>query len=349
VKAPPLRFWIAQVAGWGGYALILWLSSLALLPDVPAALAHLRMKGAMASGGFLASLGLWVLYERLLAKKARLVVLVAAAVVASLSFGVFDALFVKLLLEPQTPLDGALLKGASNYGITLLAWSALYLAFTYGRQLEEERERALRATALASEARLTMLRYQVHPHFLFNALNSIRALIDEDPRRAREMVTELADFFRYSLVHGRDGDATLGEELAAIRSYLAIQKIRFEDRLEVSFDVPADAEAARLPGFLVHPLVENAVKHGMETSAMPLRLSVSARRAEAGLSVEVANTGRYRDGCPNGDGTGTGLANVRERLEQLYPGRHTLKVAEDGGWVRARILVPGDSPGPPVA
>lgn len=335
-------FWAAQLAGWGGYGLVLWLSSLPLLGDASfrETLPHLLYKGTMAGTGVVVSLALAALYERLLPREPDVARLALVAAVASFALGVVQLAMVRVVMQPGAAFGRDFFKGSTSYGITLLAWSALYLTFSYRKKLEEESARALKADALASEARLQMLRYQVNPHFLFNALNSIRALVDEDPRRAREMVTELAEFFRYSLLHAKGGDAPLSEELDAVKSYLAIQKIRFEERLDVAFDVSPAAAATRLPGFLVHPFVENAVKYGMETSPMPLRLSIAAAREGRELRVEVANTGRWlAPERASSNGTGTGLSNVRARLEQLFPGRHRLDVAEDGGWVRARLTL----------
>jgi anti-sigma regulatory factor (Ser/Thr protein kinase) len=340
VRAPGRPFWTAQVAGWGGYLLVLWLSGLVYLPEASysALLETFHTKAVMAAGGFLTSLGLWAVYQRLLPERPRSGRILLVAVSSSLLLGLVWSVFASRLLWPGKPMWPYAFKSATNYGITLLAWSALYLAFTYRARLDEETERALRADALASQARLEMLRYQVNPHFLFNALNSIRALIEEDREKARQMVTELSEFFRYSLLHTRSGEIPLEAELDAIRSYLAIQKIRFEERLEVAWDVSPEASSARLPGFLVHPLVENAVKHGMETSTMPLRVGISARLSGPRLVVEVTNSGRL---VPNGtcEGTGTGLANVRERLAHHFPGRHSFAIAQEGERVVARLEV----------
>jgi LytS/YehU family sensor histidine kinase len=193
----------------------------------------------------------------------------------------------------------------------------------------------LQAHALAQQAQLEMLRYQLNPHFLFNALNSIRASIDEDKARAKQMVTEFSEFLRYSLTSSDKANIPLGEELAAIRNYLAIEQIRFEDRLEVQFEIEAKAEDVRIPGFLIHPLVENAIKHGMNGDA-PLRLRIAARVNNGALHVEVANSGHWHK---HGNGTGIGLRNVEQRLQQLFPDRSRFAIAEADGWVRATIEI----------
>jgi hypothetical protein len=237
------------------------------------------------------------------------------------------------------------LRGGVTRGLILAFFSLLYFAVDYWQQYTEQLAKAHQAAALAQQAQLQMLRYQLNPHFLFNALNSIRAMIVEDQGRARQMVTELAEFLRYSL-DGRGQESTIGEEIQAIESFLAIQRIRFEERLEVKLRVDPEADSAVVPCFLIHPLVENAVKYGMQTSAMPLKIAVEVKRRENDLSIRVANTGRLlsgADGQVNGpDGTGTGLKNIAQRLRLAFGERHSFRVFESDGWVRAEIEVPLD-------
>jgi LytS/YehU family sensor histidine kinase len=199
----------------------------------------------------------------------------------------------------------------------------------------------LQAEALANHAQLDMLRYQLNPHFLFNALNSIRASIDEDSQRAKRMVTEFSEFLRYSLLNDNSAPVELRQEIEAIKNYLAIEKIRFEDKLDVTFQLEPAAEECRLPGFLIHPLVENAVKHGMTNNSGPLKICIEARIREGRLVVEIANTGRLDAKSPqtNGAGTHIGLRNVRERLAKLYPDKSSFTLRQDGAWIRATIEI----------
>ena len=243
----------------------------------------------------------------------------------------------RLYLDPK----GLLVGGGLMDGITLGLFSLLYFAVDHWLQLREQRGKAREATALAHQAQLQMLRYQLNPHFLFNALNSIRAMILQEPERARQIVTELSEFLRYSL-NGRGHESTVGEEMQAIENYLAIQRIRFEEKLVVTVKVDPALHAFVLPCFLVHPLVENAVKHGMETSEPPLRVEIEIAARGQGLRIRVSNTGRITPAPPlepgdARDGTGTGLKNVTQRLELAFPGRHTFSVTERDGWVHAEI------------
>jgi hypothetical protein len=233
--------------------------------------------------------------------------------------------------------------GGLMHGITLALFSLLFFAVDHWLQLREQREKAREATALAHQAQLQMLRYQLNPHFLFNALNSIRAMILQEPERARQIVTELSEFLRYSL-NGRGHESTVGEEMQAIENYLAIQRIRFEEKLAVTVRVDPELLEFVLPCFLVHPLVENAVKHGMETSEPPLRVEIVVAALGRGLRIRVSNTGRLVPAAPSEpgdarDGTGTGLKNVTQRLELAFPGRHTFSVTEREGWVHAEIVL----------
>jgi two-component system LytT family sensor kinase len=245
----------------------------------------------------------------------------------------------KLYLDTKSLLIG----GGLMDGITLALFSLLFFAVDHWLQLREQREKAREATALAHQAQLQMLRYQLNPHFLFNALNSIRAMILREPERARQIVTELSEFLRYSL-NGRGHESTVGEEMQAIESYLVIQRIRFEEKLTVTVHVDPELHEFVLPCFLVHPLVENAVKHGMETSEPPLRVEIEVAAGGPGLRIRVSNTGRLvpaAPAVPGGarDGTGTGLKNVAQRLELAFPGRHTFSVVEREGWVHAEIVL----------
>jgi LytS/YehU family sensor histidine kinase len=182
----------------------------------------------------------------------------------------------------------------------------------------------------------------MHPHFLFNALTSVRALIGEDPARARRMVTEMADFLRFSLQKGDAPYVPLEEELAMVRSYLSIESVRFEEKLDVSLSVMPGTERLTVPAFLIQPLVDNAVKHGMASGVLPVRVRISVTREQEVLRIQVANTGcwapRRQELEPQG--TGTGLRNVRERLTQLFAERGSLESVETEGWVHITVEVP---------
>jgi hypothetical protein len=342
------RFWKVQFLGWLAYAIAGYVLSLPGMAGggLERHLSVLQFKGARSAVGLALSVGMTFVFTRLWTRRPSAWVLGGVGVVMA---GLLSAVWLAALrglLGSRPIIHAGFAHEMLNYIIVLMAWSGLFLSYAYRLDLEAERERSLRALSLASESRWQMLRYQVNPHFLFNALNSIRALVDEDPGRARNMITELADFFRYSLLETQARDVPLGDELRAIQSYLTIQRIRFEDRLRVTVEVEPRAEQVRLPGFLIHPLVENAVKHGLDARKGPVELRIRAALVGEVLDVEVANTGVLRSaplhpvgGQGGVQGTGTGLANIRERLAHAFPGRHRFELREDDGWVRATLSV----------
>ncbi len=229
--------------------------------------------------------------------------------------------------------------------LVLFCWSALYFLIKFWQEWSDQKERTEKANALAQAAQLQMLRYQLNPHFLFNSLNSIRALIDEDKKTAKAMITELSEFLRYSLISKHYSDVPLDNEIEAIRHYFAIEKKRYEDKLDVSVDIDPLAEDYPVLSFLMHPLVENAVKYGMQTSRMPLKIRIEARVQDGTLTVRVSNTGKWVESGQEDRmlvGTGTGLDNVRQRLENAFPNRHRMDITEEDGWVYISIQMTKD-------
>jgi len=173
----------------------------------------------------------------------------------------------------------------------LIGWSALYFGIKFWQEWMIQKEKTEKANVLAQTAQLQMLRYRMNPHFLFNALNSIRALISENKLFAKRMVTELSEYLRYSLVSRNYQNVPLKDEIESIRHYFEIQKIRYEDKLGVSFDIDPSAEEYPIMSFLIHPLVENAVQYGMRTSSMPLKIRIKAELFEKNLLIEVLGFG----------------------------------------------------------
>jgi LytS/YehU family sensor histidine kinase len=235
------------------------------------------------------------------------------------------------------PGQGSLLSHPAAFPMVLLVWSGSYLGIAFWHERQMQQQRVFRADAEAQRARLQMLRYQLNPHFFFNALNTINALADESPRRVKEAVHELSGFLRYSLLDEDTLMVPLHEEIQAVQHYLAIEKMRFEDDLQVTVDLDTDAGHQTVPAFLVLPLIENAVKHGQHTSPFPLRIRLAASLAEDRLHIAVANTGHLRTDAPTDESTDTGLSNVRGRLQAQYPDAHRFTLTHDDGWVRACI------------
>jgi LytS/YehU family sensor histidine kinase len=215
------------------------------------------------------------------------------------------------------------------------AWIGLYVRIT-ARRRQQERETRLQLAL--REAELRALEAQVNPHFLFNCLNSIRGLVVENPARAQDMITRLANILRYNLHRDRSHTVPLASELEAVSDYLALESVRFEDRLRVEFAIDADAREASIPPMLLQTLIENAVKHGIAPLPGGGELRIRASLRQDSMMVAVENTGRLR--APEPGAGGLGLKNVRERLRVLYGDRASLQLQERDGRVAATLLIP---------
>ena len=223
----------------------------------------------------------------------------------------------------------------------LFGWSFLYFGI---RHAIEGIQRDLRLALIESEkhqAQLQMLRSQMNPHFLFNALNSIQVNVEKVNADLGRMVQSLADLLRFSLDHSQDDFIPLGREFDAMRDYLVIEKIRFRDKLEFHCEIDEQVRAVPVPGIILQPLVENAVKYGRDTSEPPLRISVHVTRRDAAtLQITVINSGQWQDPKPREKESHLGLENLHRRLGLIYPGKHRLDIDHRDGWVTITLCLP---------
>ena len=212
----------------------------------------------------------------------------------------------------------------------------------YARRAAVQQERQLaEANVAAQQAQLAALRYQLNPHFLFNSLNSISALIVTGRNKdAEAMTNRLSAFLRSSLNADPTELIPLDEELALTEEYLDIESVRFGDRLSIAVDCADEACDALVPSFLVQPLVENAVKHAVARSRAPVEIRIAAVMENGTLRIEVANGLVPADGDEGAAGAGVGIANVRRRLEAVYGTRASLIAGEAGGRFVATIRIP---------
>lgn len=207
------------------------------------------------------------------------------------------------------------------------------------------RERDLRAAQLESQlaqAQLDALRKQLQPHFLFNTLNTVSILIDEDTRAAREMLVRLSDLLRATLERGRAHEVTLRQELEFIEGYLEIERTRFQDRLTVTVEADPQTLDARVPDLILQPIVENAIRHGVAPRATAGRIEIRAERLNGSLRLQVRDDGLgLPDGADAADGRGVGIANTRARLARLYGADHEFEMRDaPGGGLCVRITIP---------
>jgi two-component system, LytTR family, sensor kinase len=218
----------------------------------------------------------------------------------------------------------------------LFAWTAGYVGIRLARQLQHEKETALHAVAMAHQAQLRMLRYQLNPHFLFNTLNAISTLVLDGRRdQANGMVGALSGFLRYSLDSDPEQRVTLDQEIESVRRYLCIEQVRFGERLRVGMMVTPEAASALVPSLILQPLIENAIKFAVSRREEGGRIEIVAHTVDGALEITLRDDGPgSADYAPKaGGGHGVGLANTRERLRVLYGERQsfTIRTCEPSG------------------
>ncbi|MBH5321431.1 sensor histidine kinase [Aurantiacibacter sediminis] len=355
----PFRIVLASVVGlWATYLVLMTLRAELLGMENAGEMFERRLIASAI--GILITLGLWVVLRAfdtkpLWAKTCAALVFALPAALLSMQANrmVFADLQSQLndqvlreLVETsgvsQEDVDDAQLQGISQFmqrgnlqyivEITfsryfmMLAWCALYLALLSGERarVAERREQQFRSAAKAAE--LKSLRYQVNPHFLFNTLNSLSALVLTDKKQAAEkMIQMISTFYRRSLADDTTADVPLREEIAQQKLYLDIEAVRFPMRLVADYDIPEDLEDALIPGMILQPLVENSVKHAVAPSAGQVTIRISAREEYGRLVVTVSDNGTSaRDSEEVRPGFGIGLNNVHERLEARFGNEATV-------------------------
>lgn len=336
ISKPTLSpFWRIQIVSWPLFALAIIPLKLAAFPVLVA----LTLTVVREPLGFLLSCGLRQLYRHLCADTKRGPRLITIVVLASAFAGTLDTLAGRhlsaLLGHPEDTVQSL---GIFCFRGTLyIAWSLLYFGIKEKRATQARELSLARARADAREAELKLLRSQVDPHFLFNALNTLLVLVPGNTR-AEAAIHALSAHLRYSLAHRADELVPLADEFQATTAYLAVEQARYREDLVLDLRLEDAARDLRVPGVLLQPLAENAVKHGRESSEPPhhVRLHVSSPSPGA-LRIEVANQGAWREPAASAGPHGTGLANLRRRLALLYPGRHHLEIADADGWVRVVV------------
>lgn len=250
--------------------------------------------------------------------------------------------FASLLDWPPSALWRAVLAGLLFGGLAAAAFAYQGKLHRTREALHAEQMRLVRAEQAQTEAQLRLLRAQVEPHFLFNTLATVASLIEAEPREARRLLEQLNDYLRDALHHSRATRTTVGQEVDLVRDYLDLMQVRLSGRLRYAIDVPAALRERELPPMALQPLVENAVKHGIEPKLHGGTVTVSARDGAQNATVlEVSDDGAGLS--PGGAGGGTGLANLRNRLRSLHGGAARLSIEENtAGGVTVRLVLPAE-------
>jgi signal transduction histidine kinase len=276
----------------------------------------------------------------------RIIALAVMAPIAAESFAWVN-FFADMAADPSVGFDAVTWSNAvrtiSFFTWFFLAWAGLYLALLYSFDVREERYHSAELQAQAHEAKLRALHSQINPHFLFNSLNSVSALIlDGRAEEAEAMVSMLSRFLRMGLAVDPSDKMPLEKELALQRAYLEIERLRYPD-LEVEIALPPELEHALVPSLILQPLIENAVKYGVAGSPPPARITIAARQEGGRLLIDVVDGGGSAKTAATG--SGIGLRHVAERLRLIYGEQAALMhgARPEGGY-RARIAMPVERP-----
>ena len=225
-------------------------------------------------------------------------------------------------------LPPAILSRFMEYGVLM----GVLVALDNARMMREKQTQLMLLQNELQKSQLNALKKQLQPHFLFNTLNTVSALMDQDTDRARTVLSRLGQLLRITLDKEQRERVPLAREIDHIGHYLGIEAVRFQDRLHVDYDIPASCADAEVPSMILQPLVENAIKHGPGLTSERVDIAVSAERRNGSLHIAVRDNGR---GCPDVEravaGSGIGLRNVRERLRLLYGDAADMQVSSPGG------------------
>ncbi|MDN5204012.1 histidine kinase [Fulvivirgaceae bacterium BMA10] len=220
--------------------------------------------------------------------------------------------------------------------IVFLVWNLIYFLYHY----VENYSTTLKFEATINEIKLNKLKSQLNPHFIFNALNSIRALVDENPKKSKVAITQLSNILRNSLVMDEKRLIKFSEEMQTVKDYLDLEGIRFEERLQVEFDVDPESDKFEIPPLMIQTLVENGIKHGISNLVEGGLIKVSTQVKDSCLNIQIKNSGQYLNGVVMKHG-GYGIENTRQRLKLLFGERASFSIFnENENFVLTDVIIP---------
>lgn len=350
------QFWTLQCIGWIGYALLVFMAI--VRPQFPNPsfnlLGELINLAIETTSGFLLSFLQWLLIRAIVHLPLRRVLMLSfiSAGVMGLVFNIIKLASYKTIVYHQVwyeQLDMLEFGGWFLFSVTtMFVWTAIFFIMLYNTRLQREHDRLLRAQNAAKEAQLQMLRYQLNPHFMFNTMNAISTLIyKKENQIAGDMLDQVCSFFRYTLDQNASPASTLNKEIELLELYLSIEKVRFGAKLNVEINVPKTTLMARVPSLFLQPIVENAIKYGVETRKDNGQVTISAdlllRGKKNYLRLEVIDNGEDQSG-EHVPGFGIGLKNTRERLASLFNNDFQLTISHSQTGTNVVMELPFEPP-----
>ncbi len=341
------RYWLLQFAGWGFVGLVMIFFAHAYKVDISNKVLLGRIAIVFTAGILVTHvLRLIIKWQGWMMQSVERVIpkMVVAVVIASMLFslivlGAID--YFKLGSESAKKLSffAKLVGSTVDNGLFILPWVLIYYFYHFFQKSQRQQMDTLRLETLIKELELKTIKAHINPHFIFNSLNSIRALVDENPQRARKAVTELSNILRSSLQSEKMETVSLEKELNIVKDYLALENMRFEDRLKIEYHIDEDTLDQPVPLMMLQTLVENALKHGISKQINGGVVKVISDFKDDYHELVVQNTGSL-NGYKSGD-EGFGLSSTTNRLSLLYGDKARFEIKQmTASMVEAKVLIP---------
>ena len=335
-----IAYWMAQLIGWTSYCSLIIVAVYTSSPEKLNTKLFIGVFALILFGILVTHLQRWIFLKYDWLNK-KLGVLIPRLILASLiseilitTFSVYAGYLIHYDTGIQDPVKFSnFALNSISFMTIVLFWNAIYFTYHYFQKSRKQEVENLELESISKESELKNLRSQLNPHFLFNSLNSIRALVDIEPAKAKTSITTLSNLLRQSLVLGKEAEVDIKSELEMAKSYLDLEKVRFEERLQVTWEIDPDVFLFRLPPFVVQMMVENAVKHGISKLKEGGEIYVKAFKENNRVVVQVINSGVLGKEVD----LGVGIKNTRQRLALQYGTSASFSLDEYEGKVRATI------------
>jgi two-component system, LytTR family, sensor kinase len=341
-KTSKYLYWGAQFGGWSSYGILIFLATYADDPKKLNFDLFLSLSLFLLCGIGVTHI-MRYFFIRLNFLDLNLTPLIPRIIVFSIFTATVMAFinhFVSVFIEKDVTLKIVSLNFLINIlSLTVLItlWNAIYFSYHFFRKTIKHELEVVQIQASQNEIELKSLRSQINPHFLFNSLNSIRALIDIEPSSAKESVTKLSNMLRKSLVQGKNAFVSISEEIEFVKNYLDLEKVRFEERLQVIWKIENACLKEEIPPFLIHTQVENAIKHGISNLIDGGIIEIEIKKMEnESIKIIIKNTGKIQT---KESETGIGIENTLRRLNLQYKGKSSFKLFENEGFVICEIEI----------
>lgn len=335
-------YWVAQFSGWITYGLFILLATYSYQAEKINE-KYFISTALFICNGILTTHIMRLIFIKLKFLEMKLAPLIPRVIFSSLVAAILMTLFnhfITIYIEQDFSRPFTFLNSITtiiSFSLLTVLWNAIYFTYHFFRKTITQEMHVLQMQASQNEIELKSLRSQINPHFLFNSLNSIRALIDIEPKAAREGITTLSNLLRKSLVQGKNAFIPLSEEIDLVKNYLDLEKIRFEERLQINWEIEEGLEQFQIPPFLIHTQIENAIKHGISKLIHGGLITIKITSfSTSGIRIEITNTGEIEE---NQSDTSIGIENTKRRLYLQYKDNATFSLYQGDDLVHCVIEI----------